>query len=426
MRAAAPETPCLTFLEALPVSERWQRARDWIARAPRPFFAQLRARRTALDCGAAILVAGRAEVEEILSLPQVFSVALYKPKMGEFMLALDGTEVNYRDKAVMRAVLSWRDLPAIRDLAGAVTDAALDAGEGSIDVVASLSRLVPLRIVQRFFGFAAPDADLLRWSYANQFDQFNNLPFDARPDAEAIHAAADRARQEMRAAFARIIPARVAAIEAGADLPDDVLTRLLRLHLPAAAGFGMDRVVINVGGLLIGAIETTSEAVVNALAELLGRPQVLEAARAAARTGPAAFDGYVWEALRFTPIVAFMFRQAETDHVLGRGSPAESRIAKGRIVLPLSLSAMFDATGVPEPDRFDPTRPDQTYLHFGRGHHECLGRYVAGAMIPEIVRRILLRDAVRAEGAVEDGGTPFPTAFRISYAGRSAGAAAPG
>ncbi|MBL7590202.1 cytochrome P450, partial [Escherichia coli] len=86
--------------------------------------------------------------------------------------------------------------------------------EGSIDVVASLSRLVPLRIVQRFFGFAAPDADLLRWSYANQFDQFNNLPFDARPDAEAIHAAADRARQEMRAAFARIIPARVAAIEA--------------------------------------------------------------------------------------------------------------------------------------------------------------------------------------------------------------------
>ena len=41
-----------------------------------------------------------------------------------------------------------------------------------------------------------------------------------------------------------------------------------------------------------------------------------------------------------------------------------------------------------------------------------------------LVRRV--RDAVRAEGAVEDGGTPFPTAFRISYAGRSAGAAAPG
>ena len=426
MRMVAPETPCLEILEALPVAKRWPLARDWIARAPRPFFAQLRARQTALDCGAAVLVAGRAEVEEILSLPQVFSVALYKPKMGAFMLALDGTEVNYRDKAVMRAVLSWRDLPAIRDLAGAITDAALEDGGGTIDVVASISRLVPLRIVQRFFGFTAPDGDLLRWSYANQFDQFNNLPFDERADADAIHAAADLARGEMRAAFASIIPARVAAIEAGADLPDDVLTRLLRLHLPAATGFGMDRVVINVGGLLIGAIETTAEAVVNALAELLRRPEIQEAARAAARTGAAAFDGYVWEALRFAPIVAFMFRQAEADHVLGRGSPRETRIAKGRVVLPLSLSAMFDPDGVPEPDRFDPTRPDQTYLHFGRGHHECLGRYVAAAMIPEVVRRILLRDDVLADGAVKDSGTPFPTAFRISYARTPTGPAQPG
>ncbi|MCJ2057185.1 cytochrome P450 [Methylobacterium sp. J-048] len=419
MRTVAPKTPCLEFLEALPVSKRWQFAREWIACAPKPFFAQLRARRTALDCGAVVLVAGRAEVEEILSLPQVFSVALYKPKMGEFMLALDGTEVNYRDKAVMRAVLSWRDLPAIRDLAGDITDTALEEGGGTIDVVASISRLVPLRIVQRFFGFAASDADLLRWSYANQFDQFNNLPFDERADADAIHAAADLARGEMRAAFASIIPARLAAIESGTDLPDDVLTRLLRLHLPVATGFGMDRVVINVGGLLIGAIETTSEAVVNTLAELLSRPAIHEAARTAARSGPAAFDGYVWEALRFAPIVAFMFRQAETDHVLGRGSANETGIAKGKIVLPLSLSAMFDPNGVPEPERFDPTRPDQIYLHFGRGHHECLGRYVAGAMIPEIVRRILLRDDVRADGAVEDEGTPFPTAFRISYDGRS-------
>ena len=66
-------------------------------------------------------------------------------------------------------------------------------------------------------------------------------------------------------------------------------------------------------------------------------------------------------------------------------------------------------------ERFDAARPDHAYLHFGLGHHECLGRYVAGAMIPEIVRRILLRDGLRALGPVEDGGTPFPTSFRIAY-----------
>ncbi|WP_010682944.1 cytochrome P450 [Methylobacterium mesophilicum] len=415
MRSDTPDAPCLETLLDLPADARWPVARDWIERVPRPFFAQLRERRPVLDCGAVVLVAKRAAVAEILSLPSVFSVALYKPKMGTFMLALDNTEVNYRDKAVMRAVLSWGDLPAIRDLAGSLTDAALDAGAGAVDVVAAISRMVPLRIVQRAFGIAAPDGDMLRWSYANQLDQFNNLPFDGRPDADAVQAAAAQAREEMRAAFASLIPARLAALEAGAEVPDDSLTRLLRLRLPSAAGFGMDRVVINVGGLLIGAIETTSEVAVNALAEILGRADVYASARAAAAEGPAAFDGYVWEALRFAPIVAFMFRQAESDHVLCRGGPQEAQIRRGQVVLPLSLSAMFDADWVPEPERFDAARPDHAYLHFGLGHHECLGRYVAGAMIPEIVRRILLRDGLRALGPVGDGGTPFPTSFRIAY-----------
>ena len=118
MPSPDPAAPCLAELEAMPVAERWPLARDWIRRTPGPFFAQLRDRAPILDCGAVVLVAKRADVAEILSLPSVFSVALYKPKMGTFMLALDGTEVNYRDKAVMRAVLPWGDLPAIRRRAG--------------------------------------------------------------------------------------------------------------------------------------------------------------------------------------------------------------------------------------------------------------------------------------------------------------------
>ncbi|MBE7201438.1 MAG: cytochrome P450 [Parafilimonas terrae] len=423
MRNETPEAPCLDTLLALPVAERWPLARDWIRRAPSPFFAQLRARHPVLDCGAVILVARRAEVAEILSLPGVFSVALYRPKMGPFMLALDNTEVNYRDKAVMRAVLSWDDLPAIRELAGSLTDEALDEADGAIDLVASISRMVPLKIVQQKFGFAAPDADMLRWSYANQLDQFNNLPFDGRPDADRVQAAAVQARTEMQGAFKTLIPGRIAAIQAGTPVPDDSLTRVLRLHMVPGTGFGMEQVVINVGGLLIGAIETTSEAVVNALAEILKRPDVHAAARKAAAAGPAAFDGYVWEALRFAPIVAFMFRQTETDHDLGRGGPCETRVRKGQVVLPLSLSAMFDAAWVPHPERFDATRADHAYLHFGLGHHECLGRHVASVMITEIVRRILLRADLRATGPVEDGGTPFPTAYRLTYAQTPSGPA---
>ena len=405
----------LAKLSATPESERWPLARRWMADEPGPFFSELRRERPILELPDLTLAAKRADVEEILSLPSVFTVALYKPKMGDFMLAADETPMNTRDKSVMRAMLNRDDLPGIRALVGTLADEALDRGGGRLDVVPDLARLVPLRIVQSYFGFEAPDADMLRWSYANQLDQFNNLPFDGRPDVEAVQAAAEAARSEMRARFQSLIPARLQAIRAGAEA-DDVLSRLHRTQFPKSVGFGMDRVVINVGGLLIGAIETTSEAVVNVLAELLRRPRELARGREAALAGTAAFDGYVWEALRFAPIVAFMFREAAEDHVLARGTPRETLIKAGAVVLPLSQSAMFDPDWVERPDDFVPERPAHAYIHFGHGHHECLGRYVAGAMIPEIVRRVLLRSGLRAAGPVEYGGTPFPSSFEISYA----------
>lgn len=405
-------TPYLDRLAAVRPAERWPLVRGWISSEPRAFFAELRAHAPICETPEVTLLAKRADVIEVLSAPSVFTVDLYKPKMGDFMLAQDETVVNYRDKAVMRAILAQDDLPRIRALAGEVADAALDAAGCEIEAVQGLARLVPLRVVQQVFGIAGPDADLLDWSYANQMDQFNNLPYDGRPDAAAIHQAAEDSRVKLRALFAQLIPARIAAIKAG-QAPDDSLTRILSLNLPAADHFGMDRVVINIGGLLIGAIETTAEAAINALAELFSRPDVLSAARAAAVADDPAFAGYVWEALRFSPIVAFMFREAAATATIAGGTARRKVIGKGTVLLPLSLSAMFDPDFVPEPEVFRPDRPFNTYLHFGYGHHECLGRYVGGTMIPEIVRRVLRRPACRPLAPVDMGGTPFPQSYRI-------------
>ncbi|QRG09165.1 cytochrome P450 [Xanthobacter dioxanivorans] len=405
-------TPYLDRLASLRPAERWPLARSWISSEPRAFFAELRAHAPIYETSDVTLIARRADVIEVLSIPKVFTVDLYKPKMGDFMLAMDETVVNYRDKSVMRAILAWEDLPKVRSTVAEVADEALDKAGCEIEAVQQLARLVPMRIVQRIFGIAGPDQDLLDWSYANQLDQFNNLPYDGRPDAEAVHQAAEEARVKLRALFAQLIPARIAEIKAG-TAPDDSLTRILSLNLPAAAHFGMDRVVINIGGLLIGAIETTAEAVINALAELFARPEALAGARAAAVADDPAFEGYVWEALRFSPIVAFMFREAASTIAIAQGTDREKVIGKGTVVLPLSLSAMFDADFVPEPEAFKPDRPFHTYLHFGYGHHECLGRYVGGTMIPEIVKRVLRRPASRPLAPVDMGGTPFPQSYRI-------------
>lgn len=409
----ASATPYLDRLAALPPAQRWPLARDLIASEPRPFFAELRAHAPLYETCEVTLVAKRADIMEVLSVPKVFTVDLYKPKMGDFMLAMDETEINFRDKAVMRSILAWGDLPKVRALVAEIAEAALEAAGCEIEVVSQLARFVPMRIVQLYFGIKGPDQDLLDWSYANQMDQFNNLPFDDRPDADAIHEAAEASRVKLRALFAQLIPQRLAEIQAG-TAPDDMLTRILVLKLPEADHFGMDRVVINIGGLLIGAIETTAEAVVNVLAELFARPDALAGARAAAAGNDALFDGYVWEALRFSPIVAFMFRQAASTFTLAKGTDREKVIGKGTTLLPLSLSAMFDADWVEAPDAFKPDRPFHAYLHFGFGHHECLGRYVGSVMIPEIVKRVLLRQGAHPLGPVDMGGTPFPQTYRLA------------
>jgi cytochrome P450 len=163
-------------------------------------------------------------------------------------------------------------------------------------------------------------------------------------------------------------------------------------------------------------VETTSQAAAQVIDELLRRPKILNDARIAAREDNLSrFDGYVWEALRFQPISPYMFRLTAKTHVLGRGKGYETTLEAGDVVLPLVQSAMFDDTRFPEPNSFDPTRSLDDMFHLGWGHHECLGKYPAMAMIPEIVRQVILKDDLKIISPIDRKGTPFPEHFEISY-----------
>ena len=58
-------------------------------------------------------------------------------------------------------------------------------------------------------------------------------------------------------------------------------------------------------------------------------------------------------------------------------------------------------------------------MHFGYGHHECIGKYIGLVQIPEVVKRVILRPGVRLipapEGKIDFKGGPFPESFVISY-----------
>jgi cytochrome P450 len=76
---------------------------------------------------------------------------------------------------------------------------------------------------------------------------------------------------------------------------------------------------------------------------------------------------------------------------------------------------MFDPVAFPDPLRFDPSRDLGDAFTFGQGIHECLGRVVAAAMIPELVRQVLLRPGVQPEAPPDHAGTKVPQNWRLRW-----------
>ena len=286
----------LQRFDAAPVAERWPRVRGWMHEEPLAFYAELRKDRPILVMPELTLAARFDDCTEILRRHELFSVALYKPKQGDYFMAQDDTAVHWREKSIMRAILDREDIPDIRTYVANKAAELLAAAGGSMDAVPGLTRAVPLALVQDWFGFAHSDpAKLCKWSYWSQIDTFWNQPFDsiAWPDPSKIVAEREAASKEMVVYLIGLVALREGELKVGLGGHDPV-TRLLELSSSKALKFDLKRVVENVAGLLIGAVETTSHAAVNALDFLLQRPDDLAKARAAALADdPAAVDGFV-------------------------------------------------------------------------------------------------------------------------------------
>ncbi len=394
--------------------EKFPLVRNWMKNSPLEFFTELRESRPILKTPECTLLAMHDDVVDALLQPSVFTVQLYEDKMGTYLMAQDDTPVHFREKAIMQTLLNRDDLPRIREFVSKTASEALHcAPDGKIDAVNGLTRRVPIALVQDYMGFdgIAP-AQIARWSLFNQWNTFHNQPFDGNENAAEIHTMTLAVNAELLAYLGELVPRRIQAIKGG-DLRDDIVSRLLRVSLPESVGFPMARLVRNIGGLLIGTIETTSQATAQAMQQLFQRPEALAKARAVS-SDPKKFDGFVFEALRFDPISPYLFRRAAQDYTMARKSSRETTIEAGTIVLPLVLSAMFDGTAHAAPAEFRPERSLNKMFHFGFGLHECLGRYIGEMMVPEIVRQVLMRPKARPISAIEYGKEYFPERYMIA------------
>ena len=282
----------LERIDAAPETERWRLVRGFIFKHQLPFFEELRRERPILILPELTITSRFVDCSVILRRHQTFSVDLYKPKQGGYFMAQDDTAVHWREKSIMKAILDREDIPNIRAWVRANTKERLVAGGGNVDIVPAITRGVPIGLVQEWFGLSGADPDKLKeWSYWNQQDAFWNQPFDsvARTDQDAVIGKREAANVEMAFYLGKLVARRKLALIFWSSAQDPV-SRLLRLAASGALKFSIKDVVFNIGGLLIGAVETTSHACVNALRFLLEDPLRRQAAISAAQSPVAALS----------------------------------------------------------------------------------------------------------------------------------------
>jgi len=406
--------------------DKFPLVRRWIDTEPLPFFKELREKRPILVTPKCTLVTRFDDVREILTMYKVFTVKPYVPKMANYLMMHDDDALHTREKSLMQFMLNRDDLPRVRNMVADIARGILSRSSGQIEVVKDFCRMVPATLVQKYFGLTgAKSTDLIEWSYWNQYDTFHNHPFDLVP-AELSQQIIDRhneTSEKLGSFITMLIAKRLFAVKAEKltfstiiRLQDDIVTRMLRASFSKELDFDIKRLGVNAGGLLIGAIETTSQAVAQVLQYIFQHPEWLATAKTAAQQeDPAEFNGIVWEALRFVPITPYLFRTTASDYTAAKGTHYETILRAGTYVLPVTLSATFDERAFESPEKFIPQRNWYNYFHFGFGSHECLGRYVGMVMIPEMVRQVLLKKDIEPKGNIDYKSGPFPESYNLSW-----------
>jgi cytochrome P450 len=401
---------------------------------------------------------------------------------SHFLLGTDDEALYRPDDVLLRSVITPEDADRLtwitRTEAERWANRLRDVGE--LDVVSTLARTVPLRIVGDYLGVPWSDQDtpallpglrggdtfpldddlvnvftfnritagvvptgdqLFDWIKDAYRDIFNNIGPPTRQSVEFTERGLVATEYLTAYIHALLIHYR-SELRDGGEVPDTMLTRLLRLQLrvatggdePLGAGLGpllrcgtaaarlSDSMIrSNVFGTVVGALVNPQESTARIVDSLLrlqdGEYSVrngstFSAAVQAARTDedtPGYAESlrvvrrYSLEALRLRPQGEVLLRRCVQDNTELGGI----LIRAGTLVFVGYAGAMRDPVDVPEPLAFDATRDpqpcaylrttdrareaeqSQLYLQHGFARHKCLGRYASEVTMQESARALL-------------------------------------
>lgn len=391
-------------------------------RAAGPAFAHLREHHPILAGDAVTVVSLHEDVSEVLGDPERFTAGLYGPKMeavtGPFILGVDDTPLYHHDHAAMDRAVRPEDLPAIAQQTYAAARElvqAARAGDGQIDTVGGLAEPVVDQVITGYFGTPGPDtATQIGWARNVFWELFINVTNLTETRERAL---ADAAR--WRPHLDGLIAERKARIEAGEDVSDDVLTRLLRFQSEGDPNLHDIAIRHNILGNITGWIPTICNAFPRVIDELLERDDELEGAQQAARCGDRELvSRYVFEASRFNPQNFALLRLCPKQAVIAAGTERETTVKAGSTVFAATLSAMHDERAIEAPDEFRVDREWSDYMLFGHGLHTCYGQQIVRSQLPALAIALLegprIRRARGGAGELAWEG-PFPSRLSVRF-----------
>ncbi|MFF7755908.1 cytochrome P450 [Streptomyces sp. NPDC007971] len=278
---------------------------------------------------------------------------------------------------------SPRRVDSMRGEIDRITEELLEPFEAGrqIDIVDDFAYPLPVTVICRLLGVPREDEPLFRaWSDALV------AAADVRPEGDSAEEdkAGDQARTEMGGYLVNLAEQR------RGDPGDDMLSAFVNEPDPALR-LTQEELAETAVLLLIAGHETTGDLITNGSLTLLRHPEQLDRLRREPELLPRAVE----ELLRYEPPVHMRGRVPHADiDVAGTEIPQHASV-----ILALA-SGNRDPMRFDEPDRFDPTRPDNQHLGFGSGIHLCYGGPLArieaqaalGALLPHLGGASLVED----------------------------------
>ena len=249
--------------------------------------------------------------------------------------------------------------PAITRVADELVDQLerLGAQGEPVDFMEYFAFRFPVTVICELLGI--PEQDRSR---------FRPLAHDLTVALELVNdlsdlAPADAAASELSAYFTKLSEQR------RAHPGEDLISALVQVNDADDGRLSDAELIGNLILLLVAGFETTTNLLGNGIELASRHPHVAEGVR----KGEIPVANFVEEVLRFDSPVQLTSRTALTEDAKIGNRP----IKRGEQVMLLIGAAHRDPTRYPDPDTFDPLRPDNAPLSFGGGIHYCLGQGLA-------------------------------------------------